>query len=218
MLWCCSSSLYGQKNALEYQVGFQQIKLFFEDGRDFNPNGENFTPRIGLHYYHRFNKTLGIKTGLQLIHERFQSSGVYIFYSPTGTGNSTNYDLNFDLLVINIPANIRIDLNQGNPRFFIETGFSLNMYWKERSRFDFGAEVSGSMREELPTERFIAYEGENQIGALANFNLGFRHALNEKSALIFQLFSAFDFSRIDRFSNKRYILHYGVQMGYIQFL
>lgn len=217
-----SSSLYGQQNAFELQVGMQQIKVLAQEG-SYKPARDFFTPRVGIHYYHRLNKRLGIKTGIQLVNQRIIRSQFSNFNTTTGLTFQASYDVVYDLLVINIPVNLRVDLNQGNPRFFIETGLALNMYWKDRIKFDFDEVIPDEV--ELPNfpKGFKNYEGTEQVGLLTNLSFGIRYDLNERSAVLLQPFSALDVSRIITVVNfnvddyKEFPFHYGVQAGYTYF-
>lgn len=218
-LWLLSTAIHGQKNALEYHIGIQKTKIFLKNEGSFKPVEKHFNPRLGIHYYHRLNRILGIKTGLQLFNVRTKRSSWSNFYTIDGLSFYVEYDIIYDLILVNIPINLRIDLNQGNPHFFMETGLSLNTYWRERTKFDPEDYVPPEIILPNYPNGFQSYDGVDQkIGALANLNFGVRYDLNEKSALIFQTVSAFDFSRIDGIFNDRYILYYGLQVGYTHFL
>lgn len=218
-LWCCTDVLYSQQHALEYQFGLHQIRLLYRQGEVDRPNDNNYLPRFGVHYYHRLSKSTGIKTGLRLINERYNRSRVYNDPTPLMPENYVFYRLEVDLLAIDIPANLRIEFNQGNPRFFVEMGFSLSMYWKERSKLKYRREeIPPALAAVLPSEKFIAYDDDHAFGIPINLNAGIRYDFNEKFGLILQPFLSYDTSRQGRNPNKLYTLLFGVQMGVVQFL
>lgn len=217
-LWLSSYSLFSQKNALEYHIGFHQIALRHGDGRVDRPNDNNYTPRFGVHYYHKLDKNSGFKTGIQLINEPYKETRFYNDATPTMPQNLIRYEVYSNLFAINIPASFRKYFNQGNLRFFMELGLSLNLYWKERNEFIFYEEIPAAIVDLFPTKKFIAYDNDHQIGVPINLSIGARYNLNDKFGLTLQPFLDFDASRQGRRPEKLFTLLFGVQMGFVQFL
>lgn len=214
-----STSLYSQNDALEYVAGVQGTLYIYPDGNHINSRFEN-QPffQSGFNYYHRLNKLIGIKTGLHLIYQRSKSKGLITIpliddfgLNPViGIPLPVEPDrlLSKELLVLEVPLNLRLDLNEGNPRFFMETGLSMNMYWKARSKF-----IENGAKDQT---KFLPYKGEQSLGVLANFNVGIRYDVNERLALLFQPFSSIDLSRVKLNFGRRYAVYYGIQMGVAQ--